>query len=53
MLRLKAGKKASKRNYPKKYERSVPWILGIIGFFILALLAAIVLVIAGVFPLQA
>lgn len=54
MLRLRAGKKkTTKRRYPKKYERTVPWILGLIGVFVLALLAVIVLVIAGVFPTSA
>ena len=47
MLKLKAGKKAANRTYPKKYEKTVPWVIGLIGIVILALLIIIVLVMAG------
>ena len=50
ILRLRANRKSTIRRYPPGYEKTIPWLLGLIGFFILALIVAIVLVVSGALP---
>jgi len=38
MLRLRAGKKSAARKYPTGYEKAIPWILGVIILFVIALM---------------
>ena len=50
MLRLRAGKKSAARKYPSNYEKVIPWVLGVIALFVIALMVVIALVIFNALP---